>query len=776
MLRVLGVTDWGLGDSFVATVAGGDDVMIGNGDDPVPERPRTSRPQSAHPSSSDRDQNRGAAAARPRSARPGRPPSRSKRTGPSTTALTGSSSQSGRAPIRLEALRLGARDVADRNASLSVGGVSRLVRKYKRLLELDLSRCEVEPRALRELAKARSLATLNLSGTLSEACDAGDRARYAGDLGALLNHGHGLTSLSLCHNPLGVEGASAVGTALKNNRTLLTLDLADAGLGDDAVARLSEGLARNKTLQELGLDGNRFETCESLARSRSLSRLSLRRVPKFSSRSAKALGVALKGNGVLRTLRLSALATLHVQDLRGDGGGEQKLVLCDKRFSSQDYAVVAALLETNKRLTSLDVSGNDTGPDWADDVRSLFDDAGVVRTLQTVKVHAHTLDVKKICAGEHVQYERAGLARIDAFAVASLLRHNGHIREVDLRHNGVQSDAIVDLCDALRGKTSLCSLLVAGNNFAPRRHAPLFARTAADGAMAPLDADSPLCAVTCLMVVDSWHILKGDTAFAVKAALKGANTFEDKQMQLLCGVLCTHQSLRSLILKGAELTRAGVRDLVVALERNTTLECLDLRESLAAPANVGGDTNARRGGDDGALDADAMRTALDTVWYALALDLGSALEKHARMDICHLFPLWRKPPSSEGLAAAASSSSSTNVAPEPDRPPILVKYLKGNRHVRLGARALEDARKDTIDEPPLLALEIAVSSRLLRANDRLDALVVRGLGQEKGDSTSLQRECSRSDYQEKSIHALSSSREMIARPKMSQIEWKTIEI
>ena len=49
-------------------------------------------------------------------------------------------------------------------------------------------------------------------------------------------------------------------------------------------------------------------------------------------------------------------------------------------------------------------------------------------------------------------------------------------------------------------------------------------------------------------------------------------------------------------------------------------------------------------------------------------------------------------------------------------------------------------------------------------------------GQEKGDSTSLQRGCARSDFQEKSIHALSSSQEMIARPKMSQNEWKTIEI
>ena len=42
------------------------------------------------------------------------------------------------------------------------------------------------------------------------------------------------------------------------------------------------------------------------------------------------------------------------------------------------------------------------------------------------------------------------------------------------------------------------------------------------------------------------------------------------------------------------------------------------------------------------------------------------------------------------------------------------------------------------------------------------------LGQEKGDSTSLQRVCSRSDSQEESIHASSSPREMLARRKMSQ--------
>ena len=49
-------------------------------------------------------------------------------------------------------------------------------------------------------------------------------------------------------------------------------------------------------------------------------------------------------------------------------------------------------------------------------------------------------------------------------------------------------------------------------------------------------------------------------------------------------------------------------------------------------------------------------------------------------------------------------------------------------------------------------------------------------GQDKGDSTSLQRECSARARSGKSIHASRPFREMIARPKISRNEWKTAEI
>ena len=50
-----------------------------------------------------------------------------------------------------------------------------------------------------------------------------------------------------------------------------------------------------------------------------------------------------------------------------------------------------------------------------------------------------------------------------------------------------------------------------------------------------------------------------------------------------------------------------------------------------------------------------------------------------------------------------------------------------------------------------------------------------GAGQDKGDSTSLQRECSARARSGNSIHASRPFRETIARPKISRNEWKPAE-
>ena len=62
------------------------------------------------------------------------------------------------------------------------------------------------------------------------------------------------------------------------------------------------------------------------------------------------------------------------------------------------------------------------------------------------------------------------------------------------------------------------------------------------------------------------------------------------------------------------------------------------------------------------------------------------------------------------------------------------------------------------------------------AGDVHVAMQMWDIGQHKGDSTSLQLECSARARSGNSIHASRPFREMIARPRISQNEWKTAEI
>ena len=96
---------------------------------------------------------------------------------------------------------------------------------------------------------------------------------------------------------------------------------------------------------------------------------------------------------------------------------------------------------------------------------------------------------------------------------------------------------------------------------------------------------------------------------------------------------------------------------------------------------------------------------------------------------------------------------------------------------------------DALDGDQRLAAKVMAEHVLVTARDLApgqQAAVVRACvddvvaayeaAQHIGDSTSLQRWCSRSNVREESIHASSSPREVISRPKLSQTEWKPIEI
>ena len=81
-------------------------------------------------------------------------------------------------------------------------------------------------------------------------------------------------------------------------------------------------------------------------------------------------------------------------------------------------------------------------------------------------------------------------------------------------------------------------------------------------------------------------------------------------------------------------------------------------------------------------------------------------------------------------------------------------------------------------EPLVAAVEDRVVEDDGAAAARDEARLLRGdePGQQKGDSTSLQCECSARARSRNNVHASRPFREMITRPKISQNEWETTEI
>ena len=89
---------------------------------------------------------------------------------------------------------------------------------------------------------------------------------------------------------------------------------------------------------------------------------------------------------------------------------------------------------------------------------------------------------------------------------------------------------------------------------------------------------------------------------------------------------------------------------------------------------------------------------------------------------------------------------------------------------------VENALKERDDVFPVLYYGMGVVTLAYASVGAFCYVAWPDAGREQRDSTSLQIEFFRSNFRKESTHASRSPRGMIARPKMSQIEWKTIEI
>ncbi|KAI4788427.1 hypothetical protein KUCAC02_035859 [Chaenocephalus aceratus] len=310
------------------------------------------------------------------------------------------------------------RDLDLSGNALKDSGVERLSPVLKspacRLEALRLRSCSLSEISCSALASALKsnlhLRDLDLSENALK--DSGERLR---DL--LQGPACRLQTLSLRGCSLSEISCSALASALKSDSShLRDLDLSWNALQDSGVERLSPGLKS----PACRLEALRLRSC-------SLSEI-----------SCSALASALKSNLHLRDLNLSwnALKDSGVELLRdllqGPACRLQTLRLRDCSLSEISCSALASALKSDSsHLRDLDLSEN------------ALKDSGVERLSSALKSPA--------CRLEALSLRACSLSEISCSALASALKSNLHLRDLDLSGNALKDSGVELLRDLLQG-------------------------------------------------------------------------------------------------------------------------------------------------------------------------------------------------------------------------------------------------------------------------------------------------------------------------------------
>ncbi|XP_051763931.1 NACHT, LRR and PYD domains-containing protein 12-like isoform X30 [Ctenopharyngodon idella] len=210
------------------------------------------------------------------------------------------------------------------------------------------------------------------------------------------------------------EGCAALASALRSNSHLRELDLTDNIIGGGGLTLLSDGLKD----PHCKLEKLRLEDCN------------------ITAEGCAALASALRSNSHLRELDLTdniiggGGLTLLSDGLKDPHCKLEKLRLEDCNITAEGCAALASALRSNSHLRELDLTDNIIG-------------GGGLTLLSDGLKDPH-------CKLEKLRLEDCNITAEGCAALASALRSNSHLRELDLTDNIIGGGGLTLLSDGLK--------------------------------------------------------------------------------------------------------------------------------------------------------------------------------------------------------------------------------------------------------------------------------------------------------------------------------------
>ncbi|XP_073670413.1 uncharacterized protein [Paramisgurnus dabryanus] len=339
---------------------------------------------------------------------------------------------------KLEKLKLYGCDVTDEGCA----ALASALRSNTHLRDLNLSNNNLRDSGVKLLSDVLKNPNCKLEKLRLYGCDVTDEG-CAALASALISNTH-LRDLDLSNNKLRDSGVKLICDGLKNpNCKLEKLKLYGCDVTDEGCAALASALRSNTHLRDLNLSNNNLRDSGVKLLSDVLKnpnckleklRLSYCYV---TDEGCAALTSALISNSHLRDLDLfdnkqirDSGVKLICDGLKNPNCKLEKLTLSYCGVTDEGCAALASALKSNSHLRDLNLTENN------------LSDSGVKLLSDVLK--------NPNCKLEKLGFKDCDVTDEGCAALASALRSNPHLRDLDLYYNKLRDSAVKRLCDGLK--------------------------------------------------------------------------------------------------------------------------------------------------------------------------------------------------------------------------------------------------------------------------------------------------------------------------------------